>query len=41
MAIDWCDLELFRLGENGTPPNDYAFQLQAEDKIYTVQVSTI
>lgn len=38
IPIKWVDLKLYQHGECGQAPRDYAFQYQAGDDVYTVQV---
>ncbi|KAF4529042.1 hypothetical protein B566_EDAN016271 [Ephemera danica] len=39
--IEWCDLELYRHGEGGTPPTDYAFQYSAGGRTRLLQVKVV
>ncbi|XP_041987767.1 uncharacterized protein LOC121739387 [Aricia agestis] len=38
VPVEWLEMELYQLGEGGTPPKDYAFRMKAGDEVYTVQV---
>ncbi|KAJ9582267.1 hypothetical protein L9F63_003396 [Diploptera punctata] len=37
--LEWCDFELHRHGENGTPPIDHSFNFKAGPSTYHVQVN--
>ncbi|XP_024937100.1 uncharacterized protein LOC107264026 isoform X2 [Cephus cinctus] len=36
--LEWCDLQLYQHGENGSPPRDHAFSFKAGGTVYRVQV---
>ncbi|XP_072947825.1 uncharacterized protein [Epargyreus clarus] len=38
LPIKWVDLKLYQHGECGSAPRDYAFNCQAGDQVYTIQV---
>ena len=40
-AVEWLDLPLWNIGENGEPAKDYGFSFQAGGKVYYVQVQVL
>lgn len=41
MAMDDSDFELYQHGENGTAPKECAFQIEADNQLYTIQVQVV
>lgn len=37
-TVEWSNFELYQNGENGSPPRDHAFQFEANNTVYTVQL---
>ena len=40
-GIEWLDLPLWNLGENGTAPTDYGFTFKAGGNVHYVQVKVL
>lgn len=41
VPMDSSDFELYQHGENGTPPKECAFQIEADHQLYTIQVEVV
>lgn len=41
VPVDSSDFELYQHGENGTPPKECAFQVEAGEQRYTIQVEVV